>query len=462
MNMNMNMKMEKQHLITEVAENSIAAEMGVAAGDALLAVNGAYPEDVLDYRFLLANEKVELLVRKADGEEWVLDIEKGEDEDLGLSFAEGLMDEYRSCQNKCIFCFIDQLPAGLRESLYFKDDDARLSFLQGNYVTLTNMSEADLARIVRYRLAPINISVHTTNPALRCLMQGNPRAGEALGKIKTLYEAGIAMNGQIVLCKGINDGAELPRTIADLAAFIPQMESVSVVPAGLTKHRTGLFELKAFNKDDAQGVLQTVHRLQEEIYARHGGHFVHAADEWYMLAEKELPPAARYDGYPQLENGVGMMRLFLDECEEALPRAYGGATVVGRDALGAPVEELAGVRGMTDIGSEVSVATGLLAYPYIKALAARFTGITVHVYGIVNHFFGEGVTVSGLLTGIDLISQLQGKPLGERLLLPANILRYGETVFLDGLTVAEVERALHVRVDIVKSSGHDFVRAVRK
>jgi putative radical SAM enzyme (TIGR03279 family) len=428
------------HLITAVAENSIAAELGVTAGDALLSVDGEYPIDVFDYRFLLANENVELLIRKPSGEELVLEIEKGEDEDLGLSFAEGLMDGYRSCQNKCIFCFIDQLPAGLRESLYFKDDDARLSFLQGNYITLTNISEADLARIVRYRLAPINISVHTTNPALRSMMQGNPHAGEALGKIKTLYEAGIAMNGQIVLCKGINDGAELSQTIGDLAAFIPQMESVSVVPVGLTKHRAGLFELSPFHKEDAQGVLQTVHYWQEEIYKKHGTHFVHAADEWYMLAGEGLPPAARYDGYPQLENGVGMMRLFLDECAEAL--AGGGSEV------------------SVAAGREVSVATGRLAYPYIKALAARFTGVTVHVYGIVNHFFGEGVTVSGLLTGVDLISQLQGKPLGERLLLPANILRYDETLFLDGLTVAEVERALHVRVDIVKSSGHEFVRAI--
>jgi putative radical SAM enzyme (TIGR03279 family) len=309
----------------------------------------------------------------------------------------------------------------------------------GNYVTLTNLSDADLARIVRYRLAPINISVHTTNPELRSLMQGNPRAGEALEKIKKLYEAGIVMNGQVVLCKGMNDGAELERTINDLAAFIPHMQSVSVVPAGLTKHRAGLYELEPFDKDDAQGVLQTVHRWQERIYGEHGVHFVHAADEWYMLAGEELPPAERYDGYLQLENGVGMMRLFLDECEEALgERAETGA---GK-------------------GREVSVATGLLAYPYIKALAARFADITVHVYGIVNHFFGEGVTVSGLLTGVDLISQLQGKPLGGRLLLPANILRYGEDLFLDGLTVAEVERALQVRVDIVELNGYNFVKAI--
>jgi putative radical SAM enzyme (TIGR03279 family) len=414
----------------------------VEAGDALLAVGGVFPVDVFDYRFLMANEKVELLIRKPGGEEWVLEIEKEEGEDLGLIFAEWLMDEYRSCQNKCIFCFIDQNPPGLRETLYFKDDDARLSFLQGNYVTLTNMSAADLARVVRYRLAPINISVHTTNPELRCLMQGNPRAGEALEKIRHLYEAGIAMNGQIVLCKGLNDGAELERTIADLTAFIPLMASVSVVPAGLTKHRAGLYELPLFEKDDALGVLQTVHHWQEKIYEQHGIHFVHAADEWYLQAGEALPPAERYDGYPQLENGVGMLRLFLDECGEAL--AGGGTEVTARR------------------GREVSVATGLLAYPYIKALAARFTDVTVHVYGITNHFFGGGVTVSGLLTGVDLVSQLQGKPLGERLLLPENVLRYGETVFLDGLTVAEVERSLHVRVDIVKSSGHDFVKAIQR
>ncbi|MDR0221121.1 MAG: DUF512 domain-containing protein [Lachnospiraceae bacterium] len=457
--------MAAHHLITGIAKNSIAAELGVAAGDALLSVGGVYPVDVFDYRFLLANENIELLIRKPDGEEWALEIEKGEDEDLGLVFAEGLMDAYRSCQNKCIFCFIDQLPPGLREALYFKDDDARLSFLLGNYVTLTNMSAEDLARVIRYRLAPINISVHTTNPALRSMMQGNPRAGEALGKIRLLYEAGIAMNGQIVLCKGVNDGGELERTIRDLTAYIPHMESVSVVPAGLTKHRAGLYELRPFDKDDAQGVLKTVHHWQERIHGKQGIHFVHAADEWYMLAGEGLPPAERYDGYLQLENGVGMMRLFLDECEEALGeravdnRPYDGTERgTGRAVAGAL--QSATLRPYEGRGREVSVATGLLAYPYIKALAARFAGITVYVYGIANHFFGEGVTVSGLLTGVDLISQLQGKPLGECLLLPANVLRYDETVFLDGLTVAELESALQVRVDIVKSSGYEFVKAV--
>ena len=297
------------------------------------------------------------------------------------------MDEYRSCRNKCMFCFIDQMPEGMRDTLYFKDDDSRLSFLQGNYITLTNMSDHDIERIIRFRLEPINISFHTTNPKLRCRMLNNRFAGEALKKADRLYEAGIRMNGQIVLCKGINDGEELTRSIRELSCYLPYLESVSVVPVGLTKYREGLYPLEPFTKEDAKEVLDNIHKWQEQIYTERGTHFIHGGDEWYILAEEELPEEGRYDGYLQLENGVGMLRLLIDEFEESISRLPG------------------------DIKKrEVSMATGKLAYPYICKLAQRitekYTGTEVHVYAIENNFFGELITVSGLITGQDLEAQL--------------------------------------------------------
>lgn len=454
--------MQKYHLIENVVENSIADEMGISAGDLLLKIDGVFPADVLDYRFMVVSEYIELLIKKADGEEWLLEIDKDENEDLGLEFADGLMDGYRACQNKCIFCFIDQMPPGLRETLYFKDDDARLSFLQGNYVTLTNLSDDDVKRIIRYHLSPVNISIHTTDPQLRCRMLNNRFAGEALKKIDRLFEAGISMNGQIVLCKGVNDGLLLERSIRDLAEYLPFMESVSVVPAGLTRYREGLYPLEKFDKEDAVQVLDIIHFFQDKIYKESGVHFIHASDEWYMLAGQGLPAAEQYDGYRQLENGVGMMRLLLDEFKEALTellrrhRGYEASSPC--IARGVKAKDRRGYR------REISLATGLLSYDYINALVEElnihFPDIKVNIYGIVNNFFGENITVSGLLTGGDIISQLRGKELGKCLLLPENILRHGEDVFLDGITLPEVEGALQVPVDIVKSSGRGFIEAI--
>ena len=386
-----------------------------------------------------------MLIRKSDGEEWLLEIDKDYEEDLGVGFENGLMDDYRSCRNKCIFCFIDQMPKGMRETLYFKDDDSRLSFLQGNYVTLTNMSDEDIERVIRYHLSPINISFQTTNPELRCKMLHNRFAGEALAQVKKLYDAGIAMNGQIVLCKGVNDGAELERSISDLTAYLPHLESVSVVPVGLSRFRDGLYPLEPFEKEDAVQVLNCIHKWQEELFPKYGLHFVHASDEWYILAEQELPEEERYDGYLQLENGVGMLRLLINEFEEAM-------------------EELPSESGFPGKSEELSLVTGKLAYPYIKRMAdrmmQRFDGLSIHVYDIKNFFFGERITVSGLLTGQDIIGQLRGKKLGERILLPQNVLRSGEDYFLDDITVAEMEKALQVKVDIVKSSGREFVNVI--
>lgn len=433
--------MKNRHIIRSVEDGSIAWELGVEPGDCLISINDKEIEDVFDYHYLVNDEELVLLIEKPDGEEWELEIEKDYEEDLGIEFEQGLMDEYRSCRNKCMFCFIDQMPKGMRETLYFKDDDSRLSFLQGNYITLTNMSDHDIERIVQYHLEPINISFHTTNPELRCKMLHNRFAGEALKKVQKLYEGGITMNGQIVLCKGINDGEELERSIRDMTAYLPHLQSVSVVPVGLTKFRDGLYPLEPFTKEEAREVLAIIHRWQNKIYEEYGTHFIHAGDEWYILAGEEMPEEERYDGYLQLENGVGTTRLLQNEFQEAFERISGD-----------------------DRETEISLATGKLAYPYLKdmigTLQTKYPHVTVHLYEIRNDFFGELITVAGLITGQDLKAQLSGKPLGSRLLLPCCMLRNGEEVFLDDVTLEELKETLQVQIDIVKSSGQDFIEAV--
>ena len=430
-----------EHIVKSLMPGGIGEELGIEPGDKLLAINGNEIQDVFDYYYYEESEQLLLLIEKPDGEEWELEIEKDEDESLGIEFDQSLMDEYRSCRNKCMFCFIDQMPKGMRETLYFKDDDSRLSFLQGNYITLTNMSDHDVERIVKYRLEPINISFQTTNPQLRCKMLHNRFAGEALKKVDILYRGQIEMNGQIVLCKGVNDGEELERTIRDLTGYLPYLKSVSIVPVGLTKYRDGLYPLEPFTKEDAREVLSVIHRWQEKIYQEHGIHMIHAGDEWYVLAEEEVPEEERYDGYLQLENGVGMMRLLFNEVQEAL------SAVTGDERQ-----------------REISLATGRLMYPYIgkilEEIRKKFPNITTHLYAIRNDFFGERITVSGLITGKDLTGQLKGQPLGERLLLPCNMLKIGEPVFLDDFTLEEVENSLQVKTDIVKSSGQDLLDAV--
>ena len=449
----------KEHKIDSIEPGSIAQELDIEPGDVLLAVNGKPIQDVFDYHFLINDSSLTVLIRKPDGQEWELQIEKDYYEDLGIVFANGLMDDYKSCFNKCIFCFIDQMPPNMRETLYFKDDDSRLSFLQGNYVTLTNMKEEDVERIITYKLAPINVSVHTTNPELRCMMLHNRFAGEALDKIRRFYEAGIQMNGQIVLCKGINDGAELERSIRDLAGYLPYMESVSVVPVGLSRYREGLYPLEPFEKEDAEEVLDIIHKWQKICYEKHGTHFIYASDEWYLLAEQDFPPEENYDGYIQLENGVGMMRLLeeefnfcLEEEEEQEPSFR---------------EMLQNTRGFFKKKQEdktsaktISIATGKSAASLLRKLAAKFTckhpDTQILIYEIKNNFFGEQITVSGLLTGKDLKEQLSGQELGQKLLLPCNLLRSGEEVFLDDMTLQELENTLQVPIHIVKSDGQSL------
>ena len=429
------------HRITAVEAGSAADELGVEPGDRLIAIGGNEIEDIFDYRYYCEDSYLEVLIEKADGEEWLLEIDKEPEEDLGLTFENGLMDEYRSCRNKCIFCFIDQMPPGMRETLYFKDDDSRLSFLQGNYITLTNMSEKDLERVIRFHLAPINISVHATDPELRCRMLHNRFAGNVLERIRQLYAAGIEMNGQIVLCPEINDGEQLDRSIRDLAGFLPYMRSLSVVPVGVTKYREGLYPLRTFTSVEAAAVIDQIEGWQRKIYARHGTHFVQASDEFYILAGRQLPEEERYDGYIQLENGVGMVRLLLTEVEAALEAAEGD-----------------------DRTCEISLATGELAAKYLEQILEKiqqkFPGIRAHLYPIRNDFFGTTITVAGLVTGGDLIRQLEGRPLGRRLLIPSVMLRSGESIFLDDVTVKQVEKALQVPVDIVKSSGYDLVESI--
>ncbi len=463
---------KKGHRICGVAKGSAAWELGIAPGMYLMSVNGQEIEDIFDYRFLMDDEELEIVIREENGDESILYAELDEGEDFGLTFENGLMSEYRSCSNRCIFCFIDQMPPGMRETLYFKDDDSRLAFLQGNYITLTNLTERDLERIVRYRMEPINISVQTTNPELRVKMLRNRFAGESLKKMKYLKEAGIAMNGQIVLCKGWNDGPELDRTIRDLTAYLPEMQSVSVVPVGLSRFREGLVKLERFTKEEAGEVIDLVESWQKRIYESLAAayvplegeeepdlirgaprHFIHASDEWYILAGRPLPEAERYDGYLQYENGVGMMRSLIDETGEAI-RKY----------------EMLRISGNLTVGRRRCTAvTGVLAAPYIEELSrsvsAAFPETSLFVAPIRNDFFGETITVTGLLTGGDIISQLlerkkNGLCLGDEILIPVTTLRRGEDVFLDDTHLSDVSEALETPVRVVGEGGEEFLRAL--
>lgn len=432
---------KNMHVISRVLPGSIGEELELEPGDVLVSINGQPVEDVFDYRYLMNDEVVELLIRKKNGEEWELEVEKDYEDDLGVEFENSLMDDYRSCSNHCIFCFIDQMPPNMRETLYFKDDDSRLSFLQGNYVTLTNMSEYDLDRIIKFHLSPINVSFQTMNPELRCKMLHNRFAGDALKKVDKLYQGGVIMNGQIVLCKGVNDRDELEYSLEKLSEYAPVLQSVSVVPVGLSKYRDGLYPLEPFDREDAEYLIEQVERWQKIMMERHGIHFIHASDEWYILAGKKLPEETRYDGYLQLENGVGMMRLLETEVKE----------------------RLAGLEG-DDREFTASVATGKLAAPfiqqYMKLIQEKFPNIKVNVYTIRNDFFGERITVSGLITGADLREQLKDRELGEKVLIPCNMLRSGEDVFLDDLTVDDIKEALGTELVVVDEPGADLVDCV--
>ena len=426
--------------IQDVEKKSPAARKHIRAGDTLLSINGNEITDVLDYRFYMQTEKAELLLQTAKGKQRVVHVRKEEDEDLGLIFETYLMDKQRRCTNQCIFCFIDQLPHGMRESLYFKDDDARLSFLFGNYITLTNLSERDAQRIIDMHISPVNVSVHTMNPELRCRMMGNRFAGECLRYLRRFADAGIRLNTQLVLCPGINDGEELEYSLRELKTLMPALQSIAAVPVGLTAHREGLPKLTGFTADTAKAVIDTIDRFNDDLAHDGAEPIAYAADEFYLKAGLPMPDADHYGDFPQLENGVGMWALTRSEFLDALPDAPDTCS------------------------RTVTLVCGKAAYGLMKELSdfamQKCKGLTVRVLPIENRFFGPEITVSGLLTGQDILSQTKDLPLGEALLFPQSALRQGETVFLDDMTVDALSDALGVPAVPTAGDGAQLLQAL--
>lgn len=429
------------NVITKVEPDSIAQEMGIEIKDTLISIDGQPVADIFDYRFKIRSEYLEMLIKKPSGEEWLLEIDKEEYEELGLDFVNPLMDKEKTCTNKCVFCFIDQNPKGMRETIYFKDDDSRLSFLDGNFVTLTNMKDEDIDRIISYRLSPINISVHASEPELRTFMLKNPRSALIMEQIKKITDAGLYTNFQVVLCKGINDGINLDRTISDLSSFLPYGQGLSVVPLGVTKFRSGLHPVQPYTPEECEAIIRQVEAWQEKIFAQHGTKFVFLADEFYIKAGRPLPNEAYYEEYKHIDNGIGMMRSFIDEFEAELK--------ISKDK--------------TPHIKEVSVITSTAPYAYLKELTGKLAllhDITIHVYPITNQFYGETITVSGLLTGFDIINQLKGQALGERILLPSTTLKNNDVLLLDNVTVADMSNALNTPVIPTNIHGGDFLNAL--
>ncbi len=431
----------KKHLIKNVKKGSIAEELGIKKGWLLTLVNDTEIKDILDYKYQMFDEYVVITIEDDNGEEWDYEIEKEENEDIGLVFEEELMDKARSCANKCIFCFMDQLPPDVRETLIFKDDDFRLSFMTGNYVTFTNCSYSDLERIVKYHLSPINVSVHATNPAVRCMMLNNRFAGKILEYIKYLTDNGIYINTQVVLCPKINDGKILDQTIKELSAFYPYMQCIAIVPVGISKHRDGLYKLTPFDKEIANKAIDQVEKWQEKFMKKYGSHIVYIADEVYVLAGRKIPSYESYEDFPQLEDGIGMMAKFEHEFDLKFAKL--------KDK---------------NIKKTISIATGKCAYGFIKKLAKklenRYKGLSINVYAIRNDYFGEKITVSGLITATDMIKQLKNKGLGDYLLINYNCLKSDSPTFLDNLTVKDVEKALKTKIKVTNGTGEDFIKKI--
>ncbi|MCL2415735.1 MAG: DUF512 domain-containing protein [Defluviitaleaceae bacterium] len=439
----------KKHLILSVEDNSIAAELDIEPGDFLICINGEEIQDIFDYKMAILASELELLIEKNHGEEWLLEIEKDEDEDLGLVF-EDIMDCAMSCENACIFCFIDQLPPNMRTTLYFKDDDYRLGFLSGNYISLTNLSLSQIERIVALRLSPINISVHTTDGTLRKEIMGNEKADNILTYIEHLATARIELNFQIVLCKGINDMKHLDKSIEDLGRFMPWAKSLSIVPVGLTKYRDNLSNLEKFSQKDATDIVAQVEGWQRHLKEQYGSNFVYAADEFYILSKLPLPAYECYEDFPQLENGVGMMRIFTQETEEYLEKITKTERFKRQNAKH-EVMIISIVTGMAAANFMVNIA---------EKIESKIEGVKIHVFPIVNNTFGENVNISGLLCGKDIIEQLRGKNLGFILLLPKNAMRHGEDVFLDDIKLQEISKALNVDVLPMEIDGGILVKTI--
>lgn len=430
--------------ITVVDKNSRAARVGILENDVLVSINNREINDVLDYRFHLANKTLDICVLR-DGTELHFDIIKSEYDDIGLDFETPLMDKKHSCENKCIFCFIDQLPKGLRKTLYFKDDDSRLSFLHGNYITLTNLDKKDIERIIEMRISPVNVSVHTTNPELRVKMMKNKRSGEVLSYLKMLADAGIHICAQIVLCKGINDKEELDRSMRDLCEYFPALQSVSIVPAGKTKFRDNLFPLESFTPEDCKSVIAQVEQFADECLEKYGTRLFFCADEFYIKCGLNLHDEEYYEGYPQIENGVGMLTSLLTE--------FG----IEEEYIDEYLEKFKSPR-------KISVVTGVASSAQIQDMCARLercvNGLEITVHTVINNFFGHEITVSGLLTGADIYDQLKDKELYDELILPPNVLRAEGDLFLCGMSLEELSEKLNVKIRLSSNDGAGFVSSM--
>lgn len=437
-----------KNVIKEVLPDSIAEEVGIEVNDVLISINDNIIDDIIDYRFLSADEEIVLQIEKPNGEIWDIEIEKDYGEELGIEFGGGIMDKAKSCSNKCMFCFIDQLPKGMRDTLYFKDDDSRLSFLQGNFVTLTNMKEEDIDRIIRYRISPINISVHTTNPELRVRMLKNRFAGNVLERMQRLSDEGIQMHAQIVCIPDVNDGEELKKTIKDLYKLYPQVNNVAVVPIGITKFREGLEKVNTFTKEGSKYTIDMVKELQNKFYNEVGEPFVRLSDEFYIVAGEEIPDAEFYNGFTQIEDGVGVTRCFRDAIESDLD-----------------------ILDLNTRGSYTMI-TGALAYDEVKSAAEKIMKknpkIHIDVFKIINNFFGNTITVNGLLTGGDIIEQLKGKIRTPYLFMADNMFRRGyelapqDSIMLDDLTINDIEKALDVKVIVCDYTGEDLISLINE
>lgn len=426
--------------IFDVTTGSHADKAGIKKGETLLSINSNEIVDVLDYRFYQVNRKLTLEVEDEDKNVRTIEMTKGEYEEIGLEFETYLMDKQHSCRNKCIFCFIDQLPKGMRESLYFKDDDSRLSFLFGNYITLTNITEHEIDRIIKMHISPINVSVHTTNPELRCKMMNNRFAGDTLKYLKRFADAGITLNCQIVSCPGINDGDELVRTLTDLENLGVNM--TAIVPVGLTRYRENLYPLVPYNKETAGQTIDIIEKMGDECVKKHGRRIFFPGDEFYLLAEREIPSPEFYEDFSALEDGIGMIAYLTDD-------------------VGWKLEELDADESLCH---KVTIACGEGVFPYMKRIMSmineKFPNITINTRAIKNNFFGGGVNVSGLVTGGDLIDQLRGDDLGDRLLITSSMLRFENDLFLDDVSTDDVERELGVTLVPVNNNGNDLVEAV--
>ncbi|CEN24570.1 Fe-S oxidoreductase [[Clostridium] sordellii] len=433
------------NIISKVYKNSIAEELGIEVGDLLISINDQPIHDIIEYRFLLSDEYLEVEIKKKNNEIYVYEIEKEYDDDLGIEFTNPIIDKAKSCRNKCVFCFIDQLPKGMRETLYFKDDDSRLSFLQGNFVTLTNMSEEDIDNIIKYRISPINISVHTTNPELRKTMIKNKFAGKLYEIMKRLADAQIQMNCQIVLCPGYNDKEELERTVSDLTKLYPYVNSAAAVPVGITKHRDHLPHLEIFNEKTASETIDLVNKLQEKYLKELGTRFIFLSDEFYMIANRQLLDYDEYEGFIQFENGVGMISKLEREIKDYL---------------------VTNPKNSMDVKKKVSIATGHSAYNFICDMAncmmEKYLGLDIKVHKIINNFFGDTITVSGLITATDIIDQLKNEDLGQTLYIPRSMLKADEEIFLDNITLEELQKIMNMEIVPCLNEGKDFVDKILK